>query len=130
MQLRSLGIAFLVMTTLLFAGCRTSPVYNISNTPVTVSDGSPTESQIAKAIITAGNSLGWSIKKEAPGKMIGTLHLRKHIAVVDISYSRDNYSITYKDSTNLKYNGTVIHSNYNGWIENLDNAIKVQLNNI
>jgi len=49
------------------------------------------------------------------------------MAQVDIKYSTIAYSITYKDSSNLKYDGTKIHSNYNGWIQNLDKAIKIQL---
>jgi hypothetical protein len=32
-----------------------------------------------------------------------------------------------KDSTNLDYDGNTIHKNYNGWVENLDKAIRVQL---
>jgi hypothetical protein len=31
------------------------------------------------------------------------------------------------DSTNLNYDGTNIHRNYNGWITNLDKAIRSQL---
>ena len=69
------------------------------------------------------------MRKEAPGHIIGTLNIRDHIAIVDITYNSDSYSITYKDSTNLNYNGTNIHRNYNNWINNLDNAIKVQLSN-
>jgi len=85
---------------------------------------------IAKAIKRAGNSLGWQIKEDKPGHMTGTLYLRRHTAIVDISYDRKTYSITYKDSKELNYDGEVIHQNYNGWIQNLDNAIKGQVNNI
>ena len=42
-------------------------------------------------------------------------------------HKNKNYSINYKDSTNLDYDGTNIHRNYNGWIANLDRAIKTQL---
>ena len=59
--------------------------------------------------------------------MTGTLALRTHVAVVDIQFDSKTYSIKYKDSTNLDYTGNSIHKNYNGWIENLDNAIRVQL---
>jgi hypothetical protein len=53
--------------------------------------------------------------------------LRTHVAVVDIDYDQRAYNIRYKDSTNLDYTGTTIHRNYNGWVENLDKAIKAQL---
>lgn len=38
-----------------------------------------------------------------------------------------SYGITYKDSTNLKYNGIKIHSNYNSWVRNLDRAIQTEM---
>lgn len=49
------------------------------------------------------------------------------MAEVDITYSKDKYNIRYKNSNNLNYDGTKIHSNYNGWIQNFDNAIKREL---
>ena len=129
MKLKSPGIVLLILATLVLAGCASKPIYNVSNAPITTSSGTPTESQTIKAIIRAGSSLGWVMRKEAPGHIIGTLNIRDHIAIVDITYNSDSYSITYKDSTNLDYNGTNIHRNYNNWINNLDNAIKVQLSN-
>jgi len=125
MKLKSLGVIFLILTTLLFAGCRTAPVYNISD--AAFPEQGATESDIARAIVTAGGSLGWVMKKKEPGHIIGTLRIRDHIAVVDIAYDDEKYSITYNDSTNLKYDGTVIHSNYNSWITNLSNAISNQV---
>jgi len=86
--------------------------------------------QVKKAIITAGAGLGWNIKTQSPGHLIGTLNLRKHTAIVDIKYTTENFSINYKDSTNLNYDGTNIHKNYNGWIQNLEKAIIVQISHI
>ena len=81
--------------------------------------------QVGEAIVSAGNSLGWQMKPESPGRMTGTLYLRDHRAVVDISYDARSYSIAYKDSSNLQYDGSSIHNNYNGWIQNLDRAIRI-----
>ena len=125
MNLKSLGIIFLVITTLMFSGCRTAPVYNIDEAAFPESNS--TEKDIAKAIINAGGSLGWVMTKKEPGHIVGTLNLRKHVAVVDITYDNKTYSINYKDSTNLDYDGTEIHSNYNGWVTNLSNAITNQV---
>ena len=125
MKLKSLGVIFVILTTLLFTGCRTAPVYNISDAALPEQDA--TEKNIANAIVTAGGSLGWVMKKKEPGHIVGTLHIRDHVAVVDINYDNEKYSITYKDSTNLKYDGTVIHSNYNSWVTNLSNAINNQV---
>ena len=61
------------------------------------------------------------------GQDRGTLLLRDHRAVVDIDYTPRTYSIRYKDSSSLDYDGSSIHKNYNGWIENLDRAIRNRL---
>ena len=123
----NLGLVLVVMG--LLAGC-TSAIYNINNATVAgLNGGTLTMPEIKKAIMTAGAGLGWQVKEESPGHLVGTLHLRTHTAVVDIPYSTETYNITYKSSSNLLYDpedGT-IHSNYNGWIENLDKAIKTQL---
>ncbi len=64
-----------------------------------------------------------------PGLIEATLVLRTHSATVEIPYSPKSYSIEYKTSTNLQADGNVIHQNYNGWVENLDRGIRVQLVN-
>ena len=130
MKLKSPGIAFLILATLLFSGCTSKPIYNVPNTPIIAHNGTPTDTQITKEIFRAGEFLGWKMKKISPGHIIGTLHLRKHIAIVDITYNSDSYSITYKDSTNLGYTGTNIHRNYNTWVNNLDKAINANLRNL
>jgi hypothetical protein len=111
----------------------------ISATVVTV-----IHTQVTKAIVLAGMGLKWEMDVAAPGHIIGTLNLRSHQAVVDITYTTKIYSITYKSSQNLVPNywsGTtkqvkpqdkelsnpLIHRNYNGWIENLNNAIRTQV---
>lgn len=111
--------------TLTIIGCRANPVYNVDSAPVTIS-GKHTGQDVEKSIIRAGAVLGWKMKKVGKGHLVGTLHLRSHVAVVDITFNDKTYSITYKDSTNLNYDGTNIHSNYNGWIQNLDRSIQSQ----
>ena len=37
------------------------------------------------------------------------------------------YSILYRDSNNLDYDGVNIHSNYNGWVQRLSAEINAQL---
>ena len=115
---------------LLIVGCRSAPVYNVSSAPITASKANPTLSDVEKAITRAGVSLGWQMRSTKPGHVLGTLLLRTHRAVIDINYDTASYSITYKDSTDLNYDGTNIHSNYNGWIQRLDSAIRAQLSQI
>ena len=110
---------------LLLVGCRTADLYNVQNAPGTSKAVSMED--VEMAIRRAGSGLGWQIVPKGPGKAEGTLVLRDHRAVVDITYDTKNYSILYKDSSNLQYDGKTIHSNYNGWIQNLDKAIRKQL---
>lgn len=124
--LKVLGIAF--ASALLIAGCRTAPIHNVKDAPVTVPAGKQaTAESVEQAIIRAGNGLGWQMKVEKPGLIVGTLNLRTHTAVVDIPFTASNYSILYRSSVNLNQQGDQIHSNYNGWVQNLDQAIRNQL---
>ena len=88
--------------------------------------GHATLAQRADQIRRAGASLGWVMESHGPGLMRGTLNLRSHQAVVDIPYDTRRFSIRYVSSSNLDYNGAVIHRNYNSWVQNLQNAIVVQ----
>jgi hypothetical protein len=128
---QKLVIALLIgLFTVAMAGCRTAPVYDVTDAPIVANKPSYTLDDVRKAIQRAGSSLGWQMQEVDPNTLEGTLHLRSHMAQVDIPYTKENYSIAYKDSSNLKYDGKIIHSNYNGWIQNLDRAIKVQLNTL
>ncbi|KAB7624091.1 hypothetical protein [Alkalilimnicola sp. S0819] len=117
-----LGLALLAAS---LAACRTAPVYNVQQAPINRTDLS--DEQIARAVIQAGAELGWHIQAVAPGQLLGRLQLRGHLAEVDIHYDREAYSIRYRDSRKLRYDGTDIHRNYNGWIQNLDRAINRRL---
>jgi hypothetical protein len=110
---------------LLLASCRTADLYSVQNAPGT--SKAVSMSDVEMAIRRAGQSLGWQIVPQGPGRAEGTLVLRDHRAVVNITYDAKNYSITYKDSANLQYDGKTIHSNYNGWVQNLDKAISKEL---
>ena len=111
---------------LLLVGCRGGGVYNVQGAPVAGSKVVAMQ-DVETAIRRAGASLGWQIVPRAPGRAEGILILRDHRAVVDITYDTKTYSIQYKDSRNLGYDGTTIHANYNGWVQNLDKAIRMQL---
>jgi len=112
-------------------GCRGGgQVYNVQNAPVTTATGKGvTLDQVTKAIIEAGAERKWSMVVVKPGQIVGTLNVRAHQAVVDITYTTTSYNITYKDSANLKYDAkhNTIHENYRSWIQYLDNAIKSRL---
>lgn len=114
------------------AGCRgTVPVHDISDTTVTGVGGErPSAEQMEHAIRSAGAALGWRMEEAEPGLLEGRLHLRDHVAVVEIPYAAGEYSIRYKDSANLNYEDGNIHPNYNNWIQNLDNQIRAQVSTL
>ena len=120
-------LMFVALGLTLFAvGCA-APIHNVPSVPIATSKPNASLDEIGKAIQRAGAGLGWSMQVTKPGHIVGTLNLRNHVAVVDVNYSETSYSINYKDSKNLNYDGTTIHKNYNGWIQNLDKGIRTQL---
>ena len=125
-----LGAAAVLVLAL--AGCvRVAPIYNLDAVPVVASSGkSLSAAQVRTAIITAGTGLGWRIADGGSGRLEGTLTLREHVAVVEIPYSGSSYAIKYKRSTNLNESGGQIHSNYNGWVQNLDRAIRQEISRL
>lgn len=129
MRLRAL-LLLVVILTLALVGCRSSPVYNVNNEPITTSTRRYSLQDVRGAILRAGTGLGWRMKSVRDGLIIGTLYLRDHMAEVEISYDRASYSIKYRDSNNLDYDGANIHRNYNGWVQRLHGAINAQLSSL
>lgn len=129
MDRRATRILVACLILIIVVGC-SKQIYNVKDAPIiTVTGKEPSMEQVTKAIVEAGTRLNWTMAIVQPGHIVGTLPIRSHSAVVDIMYNTKTYSITYKDSTNLKYDAAnqTIHNNYNGWVQNLDNAIKARL---
>ncbi len=123
-----IGIALLASLLVLLTGCKATPVLNIEEAAIMTEAENVSSKDIAEAIVRAGSGLGWVMKlQKGSDEIIGILHLRKHMAKVSIKYTNEFYSIQYLDSTNLNYDGTNIHNNYNGWISYLNNGIQAQL---
>ena len=102
------------------------PIQNVNDAPI-VGTNPVQLAQVKSAIMNAGTSLGWQMAELRPGLIEGTLNLRKHTAVVDISYSATKYSIVYKSSINLDEKDGQIHRNYNGWVQNLSKRIGTEV---
>lgn len=116
---------------LLLAACRTAPVYNIHDAAIpSYGDKQLTMKQIEGAIVRAGTDRGWDMNTVKPGLIVATLNIRAHQAVVNITYDQHEYSIDYKSSRNLKYNGEDIHSNYNRWVKYLRQSINSQVTSV
>ena len=106
---RALVCALLVALT----GCTGAPIRNVEH--ATLHDVRHV-SAATSTILIAGEKQGWDMRVVEPGRIKGTLNVRnRHVAVVDIVYTPQEYSILYADSDNLGYqeNGRRIHKNYN-----------------
>ena len=105
-----------------------APIYNVTGAPIPPNPAATMEN-IGKAVLRAGLTLGWQMTPKGPGAVEGVLVLRTHRAVVDITYDVKTFNIAYKDSINLDYRekDKTIHSNYNGWIQNLEKGVRAQV---
>ncbi len=101
---------------------------------------------LVATITAAAEYQGWRVIGEAPGVVTAILMRRTHEAVVTIGYDELNFWIDYKDSKNLNYNpkdrmrqvrdkrhivskGPRIHPNYNRWVAELADQIRLQMQN-
>jgi len=117
------GIVVLVVLAGALA-CRTAPILNVTDAPV---PPGLTADQVRDAITRGAEARKWSVTDAGPGRLVADLSLRGHQASVYISYSERSYSIQYRDSHDLDYDGTEIHKNYNGWIINMQRSIDQEL---
>jgi len=130
--LRALFCLALFAAALPAGAARTAALVNYDDLPIQSSDGKALSGdQIRKAIIQGGATRQWAATVK-PGNIVQLTYNRgKYTAVVEVKYTAKAYSIHYVDSTDLNYSmeggKQVIHPNYNGWIQNLRQAIDVQL---
>ena len=133
MNLTATRLVIACLTFFALTSCRTTTIYNVVDSPVATASGKePSLDQVTKAIVAAGTGLQWTMSVVHPGLIVGTLNIRSHQAVVEIPYTTKAYSIKYKNSSDLNYDPEkqTIHSNYRGWVQNLDNAIRARLSAI
>ena len=116
--------AFLVIS-LTACAAKPRPVLNYNQQGI---PSGLTTKQVQQSIQTAGQLRGWTMTSVKPGLMQGSIDSHGHYASITIPYDDNFYSINYKDSYGLKYNGTTIHRNYNKWIATLNQEIQTQLN--
>ncbi len=86
--------------------------------------GLPTLQEVTDVMMTANTpaaiygsgTVTWVFEKVKDGEIVGTLYDRNYMAKVTITFDTEKYTITYKDSTNLNYDGTKIHPSYDKWV--------------
>jgi hypothetical protein len=131
MSFKNLVLAVLCASAVFLIGCnKTVPLINYENSPIVTVGGKADMDKIKKAIIVAGTRIGWQMQPVTDGHIVGSLFTRGHMAKVDIKYNQDTYSITYKDSSNLLYDGSEIHRQYNNWVDRLNRQIRAELSSI
>ncbi|MBR0663720.1 hypothetical protein GXW71_05050 [Roseomonas hellenica] len=102
------------------AGCRLAPIHTVTDGAFRGSAPLPRRGdQIRRAAIR----LGWQVQDIRPGLMRATFSARRDQAVVEIAYTRDQFSIRHLESTNLSFDGTQINRAYNGWVQDLERGI-------
>jgi len=123
---RTLATA-LALSVVLFAGCKTQPVYEVVAAPIPVVAGkAPSLPEIEKAMVRAGARAGWQVMPEGPGRLSGRYQSGNHSATVGIDYDVKAYNIKMRD-TSVRNDGTSVHRAYNQWVQNLDRSIRVEL---
>lgn len=119
---------FLIIPIVFFlVACASRPIQNVDNRPVPTTAQRLTMTEVEAEISEAAFGRGWLIEKKSEGHLVATFRKQVYEAVVDITYTPTNYSITYKSSQKLIDNEGKIHHNYGRWIGNLDQDIQLRL---
>ena len=117
---KNLFIFFCFM--LLTSGCVfPRPLVTVENTPLVLIEGR----QMKDIIVSAAAHKGWGTAQVAPDVIRCTLVARIHKVVVDVKFSKTNFSISYVGSENMGYDpaSKTINRKYNQWVRNLEAQI-------
>jgi hypothetical protein len=101
---------------------RDEPIQNRSNIPISWNaEAKPSVERIQRAIIAGCAQRGWQCQAIKPGEIRAVLHLRQHMAEALIAFDTQIFSVSYVNSTELRYNAAknTIHRKYNLWVANL-----------
>ncbi len=127
---RPLLLVCLMLALALSVGCRkATPIYNPTNVELP-SHSKRNMAAMTSAIKSACTARGWTASEESRSRIIASHTARGHTAIVNIDYTANSFSISYRDSMNLNYEGATIHKTYNNWVQNLEQEIRIRANNI
>jgi len=131
--------AFILATALCLvarAGWAASEIIgNFVDMPVKTANGAtPSLVEVHDAIVNAASGVPvrpWGATDAGQGKLIARLQTgrRGHVVVLDITYSPQRYSVTYRNSVHMNYRASdqTIHTSYNVWVrelvEHIDRAL-------
>ena len=80
-----------------------------------------------ETILKGGANRGWMMKSEKDGCLTLVLNVRggKHVVVVDVPYTAEEFSVRYVESVNMDYEPATgaIRGKYIQWVRNLKQDI-------
>jgi hypothetical protein len=91
-----------------------------------------TLAQIQRNVEQTAIGLGWELSDVKTGSFIARRSWDgdKHNVAVDVVYDAQRFSIRYKDSKAMSYNGRSIHHTYNDMVELLRDKIKTNISTL
>ena len=120
-------IGALALSVVLFAGCRSVPIYDVVAAPIPQPAGRTLSmADIQKAIVRGGTRAGWQVLPEAPGRLSARYQSGPHSAMVGIDHDTKAYNIKFRE-TSVRNDGASVHKAYNNWVQYLDRSIRVEL---
>lgn len=117
---------FSLLLLLAIGGCRSAvPLVEVNNAPFLDAAKNTNLNLVTQAILEAGKARKFRMQVIEPGHIEAVYVKRDVRAVMDIRYTAEDFSITYRDSSNLNYNrsANTISAHYNKWVSTLKNDI-------
>jgi hypothetical protein len=121
-EMRMLTRILMALAVAGLAACSNPDVYNVESAPFNARE-TATLDDVQRAILFAGAKRDWKMTVVDPGHILATHTRSGHSATVDIRFDTQTYSISYKDSQYLQYDGATVHPTYNRWIQYLQEDI-------
>ncbi len=119
-----LKICVIAYLALVIAACQNvRPIYDVSDRQFSETAKKLSQQELDDLVISTGLKRGWHFRSISNGKLEGQIHVRTHMAVIEVKISQEAFSITYRSSDNLNEKSGNIEHNYNRWIHNLERDI-------
>ncbi len=100
------------------------PMQTLAGVPITHPDA---EAGVGAAVDRALAARNWVVTERRPGETDATLIGSEFRADITVRYTASSYSVVYRDSEGLDYDGAKIHRHYNNWLNNLRISIEREI---
>lgn len=101
------------------------PVQTYEN--ISIAQHNKSADEVGPAIERALLSRNWVVTARRPGEIDASLIGAEFRANITVPYSGASYSLRYRDSEGLDYDGQNIHRHYHNWMVNLQVSIEREL---